>query len=306
MDQLSAMRAFVRVIQSGSFSAAAREQNSSQATVSKKVAALEAKLGVKLLTRSSRDQSLTQAGIDYYEQCVALLSELDEVEARVRSQVAAPQGTLRVTAPVAFGRLVLAPLMGEFLQRYPDIKIDMLLGDRHVDLIAEGVDVAIRARKLEDSSLVARHLFENPMLLVASPGYVEQHGAPREPADLKRHNCIVYSLMKTGNNWHFTRLGKEESVPVTGNLQSDNGDTNLEVVLSGLGITTLPIWMVDEYLRAGRLVQVLSDYQADQIPFNAIYPQNRYVPLKVRCFVDFLKEKLAESELFQGTRQAGA
>jgi DNA-binding transcriptional LysR family regulator len=112
--------------------------------------------------------------------------------------------------------------------------------------------------------------------------------------------------MKTGNNWHFSRQGKEVSVSVTGTIQSDNGDTNLEIVLSGQGITALPIWMVDEHLQAGRLVQVLSDYQADQIPFNAIYPQNRYVPLKVRCFIDFLKEKLAESELFQGTRQAGA
>lgn len=299
MDQLSAMRAFVRVVQTGSFSAVGRELNTTQATISKKVASLEAKLGVKLLTRSSRDVSLTQAGTDYYEQTVVMLSELDEVEARVRSQVATPQGTLRVTAPVAFGRLVLAPLIGEFLERYPDIKVDMSLGDRHVDLIAEGVDVAIRARKLEDSSLVARHLFENPMLLVASPSYLELHGEPREPADLKRHHCIVYSLLRTGNNWHFTYQGKEISVPVTGDFQSDSGDTNLEVVLSGLGITALPIWMVEEHLQSGRLVQLLTDYKADQIPFNAIYPQNRYVPLKVRCFVDFLKEKLAESTLFR-------
>ena len=298
MDQLGAMRAFVRVVQTGSFSAVGRELNTTQATISKKVAALEAKLGVKLLTRSSRDISLTQAGADYYEQTVVMLAELDEVEARVRSQVATPQGTLRVTAPVAFGRLVLAPIVGEFLEKYPDIKVDMSLGDRHVDLIAEGVDVAIRARKLEDSSLIARHLFDNPMLLVASPKYVKLHGEPREPADLKRHNCIVYSLLRTGNHWHFTHHGKEISVPVTGTFQSDSGDTNMEVALSGLGITALPIWMVKEHLRSGRLVQILTDYKADSIPFNAIYPQNRYVPLKVRCFVDFLKEKLAESALF--------
>ncbi len=299
MDQLGAMRAFVRVVQTGSFSAVGRELNTTQATISKKVAALEAKLGVKLLTRSSRDISLTQAGADYYEQTVVVLAELDEVEARVRSQVATPQGTLRVTAPAPFGRLVLAPIIGEFLERYPDIKLDMTLGDRHVDLIAEGVDVAIRARKLEDSSLIARHLFDNPMLLVASPEYVKLHGEPREPADLKRHNCIVYSLLRTGNYWHFTHQGKETSVPVTGTFQSDSGDTNLEVALSRLGITALPIWMVNEHLQSGRLVQLLSDYQADQIPFNAIYPQNRYVPLKVRCFVDFIKDKLAESTLFQ-------
>ncbi len=299
MDQLGAMRVFVRVVQTGSFSAVGRELNTTQATISKKVAALEAKLGVKLLTRSSRDVSLTQAGADYYEQTVVVLAELDEVEARVRSQIAAPQGTLRVAAPIAFGRLVLAPMIGEFIQRYPDIKIDMSLGDRHVDLMTEGVDVAIRARKLEDSSLIARHLFENPMLLVASPKYLERNGAPKTLDDLKQHNCIVYSLMKGINIWHFSYQGQERSIPVSGTFQSDNGDTNLEVVLAGLGITGLPIWMVDEYLRSGRLVRVLPDYQGDNIPFNAIYPQNRYVPLKVRCFVDFLKGKLAENELFQ-------
>ncbi len=305
MDQLSAMRAFVRVVQSGSFSAAAREQNSSQATVSKKVAALEAQLGVKLLTRSSRDLSLTQAGVDYYEHCVDLLAELEEVEARVRSQVAAPRGTLRVTAPVPFGRRVLAPLVGEFLQRYPDIQLDMSLGDRHVDLIAEGIDVAIRARKLEDSSLVARHLFDNPMLVVAAPDYLAREGTPREPGDLKRHNCIVYSLLKTLNNWHFSLEGKGFSVPVSGSFRSDSGDTNLAVALAGQGITQLPIWMVDEYLKSGRLVRLFEDYRADSIPFNALYSQSRYVPLKVRCFVDFLKEKLAENPLYEGARAPG-
>ena len=299
MDQLGAMRAFVRVVQTGSFSAVGRELNSTQATISKKVAALETKLGVKLLTRSSRDVSLTQAGTDYYEQCVVMLAELDEIEARVRSQVAKPQGRLRVSAPIAFGRLVIAPIIGEFLAMYPDIKVDMLLGDRHVDLVAEGVDLAIRARQLEDSSLVARHLFDNPMLLVASPEYLELHGAPREPIDLKRHNCIVYSLFRSINSWHFSRDGKEFTVPVSGSFQSDNGDTNLEVALAGVGIIQLPIWMVGEHLQSGRLIQLLPDYQTDKIPLNALYPQSRYVPLKVRSFVEFMKEKLADNAVFQ-------
>lgn len=299
MDQLGAMRAFVRVVQTGSFSAVGRELETTQATISKKVAALEAKLGAKLLNRSSRDVSLTQAGADYYEQAVVMLAELDEVESRIRSQVATPKGTLHVTAPVAFGRIVIAPIIGEFLEMYPDIKVDMSLGDRHVDLIAEGVDVAIRARRLEDSTLIARHLFENPMLLVASPEYLAQYGEPRKPADLKRHSCIVYSLLRSGNIWHFEQKGKEVSVPVNGRFQSDNGDTNLEVALAGLGIAELPMWMVAEHLQANRLKQVLIDYQADTVPFNAIYPQNRYVPLKVRCFVDFLKEKLADKTLYK-------
>ncbi|WP_432474512.1 LysR family transcriptional regulator [Amphritea sp. HPY] len=297
MDQLSAMRVFVRVVQTGSFSAVGREMNSSQATISKKVAALETRLGVKLLTRSSRDHSLTEAGVEYFEKCLILLAELDEVEARVRSQVASPRGVLKITAPVAFGRLVLASLIKDFLLQFPDIRIDLSLSDRHVDLIAEGVDIAIRARKLEDSTLIAQPLFDNPMLPIASPEYLESHGTPQHPDDLKEHNCILYSLAREAYIWRFHQADKTFSVPVSGNFQSDNGDTNLEVVLSGLGITQLPIWMVEEYLQTGKLIRLLSDYGTDSIPFNAIYPQNRYVPLKVRCFIDFLKQKLTERGL---------
>jgi len=293
MDQLGAMRTFVRVIQLGSFSAAARELNSTQATVSKKVAALETKLGVKLINRSSRDQSLTQAGIDYFDHCVTVLSEMDEVEAELRSHVASPKGLLRITAPIPFARLVLAPLLPEFLQRYPDIQIDMPLEERHLDLIAEGIDIAIRARKLEDSSLIAKPLFDNPLVLVASPNYVERFGEPKVPADLKQHDCIVYTLNKTLNNWHFSKGEAEETVAVSGSFRSSNGETNLALVLAGQGITQVPVWMVDEYIQSGKLVQLLSDYKTDYMPINIIYPQSRYLPLKVRCFINFLSEMLA-------------
>lgn len=299
MDQLGAMRAFVRVVQIGSFSAAAREQNTSQATISKKVAALEAKLGGKLLTRSSRDLSLTEAGAEYYEKCVAIIGELDEAEARVRSQVASPQGVIRIAAPVVFGRLFIAPVLAEFLSHYPEIKVDLALSDKHVDLIAEGIDVAVRARKLEDSSLVARHLFDNPMLLVAAPEYLDQQGEPKEPAELKRHNCLVYSMLKTVNIWHFDHDDEDISVPVAGNCQCDNGDVILQLVLDGAGLAQLPVWMVAEHLKSGRLKQVMPDYVAKPLPFNAIYPQSRYVPLKVRCFVDFMKQKLAENPVYR-------
>lgn len=297
MDQLSAMRVFVRVVQTGSFSAVGREMNSSQATISKKVAALETMLGVKLLTRSSRDHSLTEAGVEYFDKCLILLAELDEVEARVRSQVASPRGVLKITAPVAFGRLILASLIKDFLQQFPDIRIDLSLSDRHVDLIAEGVDIAIRARKLEDSTLIARPLFDNPMLPIASPEYLESHGTPQHPDDLKEHNCILYSLAREASIWRFRQADTTYYASASGSFQCDNGDTNLEVTLGGLGITQLPIWMVNEHLQAGRLVRLLPDYEADSIPFNAIFPQNRYVPLKVRCFIDFLKQKLTERGL---------
>lgn len=178
-------------MQTGNFSAAAREQNSSQANVSKRVAGLESLLGVKLLTRTSRELSLTEMGSEYYDKCLAILGELDEADAAVRSDTASPKGTLKIAAPIAVARLLLAPLITSFIEKYPEINIDMAASDAQVDLIAQGINIAIRAKKLEDSSLVARHLFDNPMLLVASPNYLEQRGVPAVPDDLKHHNCIV-------------------------------------------------------------------------------------------------------------------
>ncbi|MBA5761073.1 LysR family transcriptional regulator [Vibrio sp. 404] len=296
MDQLSAMRAFVRVVQTGSFSATGREMNSSQTTISKKVAALEKLIGVKLLTRSSRDHTLTPSGALYYQTCVDILNELDEAEAKARSEVALPQGVIRIAAPIAFGRLVIAPLIAEFFSHYPEIKVDLSLSDKHIDMISEGIDVAIRARKLEDSSLIARHLFDNHMLLLASPDYLAKHGEPQHPDELKQHNCLVYSQLQSINVWHFNRQDTQYSVPVNGNFKSDNGDVLLEVALTGMGLVQMPIWMVKEHLDSGRLQQVLSDFAGQNLPFNAIYPQNRYVPLKVRCFVDFLKQKLSSEQ----------
>ncbi|MCX2791314.1 LysR family transcriptional regulator [Vibrio sp. Sgm 5] len=296
MDQLSAMRAFVRVVQTGSFSATGREMNTSQTTISKKVAALEKKIGVKLLARSSRDHALTPAGAKYYQTCVDILGELDEAEAEARSEVASPQGTIRISAPVAFGRILLAPIMAEFFQRYPDIKVDLQLSDQHTDLISDGIDVAIRAKQLEDSTLIARHLFDNPMLVLAAPSYLQQHGEPKAPEDLKQHNCLVYSRMRDINVWSFTKQNQKHAVAVNGNFQSDNGDVLLEVALTGMGIVTLPIWMVEHHLKEGRLTQLMSDYIGQNLPFNAVYLQSRYTPLKVRCLIDYLKEKLPNVE----------
>lgn len=292
MDQLSAMRAFVRVVQTGSFSATGREMKTSQTTISKKVAALEKKIGVKLLARSSRDHALTPAGARYYQTCVDILGELDEAETAARSETASPQGTVRISAPVAFGRILLAPIMAEFFQRYPDIKVDLRLSDRHTDLISDGIDVAIRARQLEDSTLVARHLFDNPMLVLAAPSYLDRNGTPKKPDDLTQHNCLIYSGMQEVNIWRFTKEDKEHSVAVSGNFQSDNGDVLLEVALTGMGIVILPIWMVESHIKAGRLKQVMSDYLGQNLPFNAVYLQSRYTPLKVRCLIDYLKDKL--------------
>jgi DNA-binding transcriptional LysR family regulator len=296
MDKLSAMRAFVRVVQAGSFSAVGRELNTSQASISKKVAALEKDLGTKLLTRSSRDHSLTQVGQEYYKKCVAILAELDEAEAMAREDIAQPRGVLRISAPSAFASLILAPVIGEFLARYPQIKVEMSLSEQHTDLIASGIDLAIRGKKLEDSNLIARHLFENPMVAVAAPDYIKQHSEPQTPQELKEHNCLVYSLLSSMNVWHFESEGKQHSISVTGSFQCDNGDTLLHAALAGLGIVILPLWMASAPIKEGQLVELLTDYTTKPIPFNAVYPHNRYVPLKVRTFIEFLKEKLGQRE----------
>lgn len=292
------MRAFVLVVQTGSFSAAAREQGTSQATMSKKVAALEALLGVKLLSRTSRELSLTEVGQDYVHRCVSILGELDEAESNARSQMERPTGQLRISAPVVFGRQFIGPILTEFLKAYPELNVDLHLSDKHVDLIAERIDIAIRAKKLEDSTLVARHLFDNPMVLVAAPSYLETNAAIITPEQLTSHNCILYSMQKSINVWYFNQNDQRLSIPVSGNCRCDNGDVILQLAIDGSGIAQLPIWMVREYIDSGQLAIVLSDFEVKPLPFNAVYPQNRYVPLKVRRFVEFIKTKIEQSELY--------
>ncbi|ENO8809614.1 LysR family transcriptional regulator [Photobacterium damselae subsp. damselae] len=292
MDKLGAMRAFVRVVQTGSFSATGRELNTSQTAISKKVAALEKEIGVKLLTRNSRELALTPSGTEYFNKCVAILGEIDEAEASAREDVAVPKGVLRISAPIAFSRLVLASLLSEFNSLYPEISIDLLASDQHVDLISSGVDVAIRARNLEDSTLIARHLFDNVLMLFASPDYLAKNGTPNKPEDLLEHNCLVYSRLHSVNTWSFSCKQQEHLISVHGSFRCDNGDVLLDAALAGLGITHLPKWMVSRYVESGELVPLLVDYEGQKLPFNAVYLQNRYVPLKVRCFVDFLKQKI--------------
>ncbi|MCL2913905.1 LysR substrate-binding domain-containing protein [Shewanella corallii] len=292
MDKITAIRTFVRVVQSHSFSAVARELGSSQGTVSKRVAALEEMLGIRLLSRSSRELLLTPAGEEYYRHALAMLEELDELESRLKGDISRPRGMLRVAAPVAIGRILLAPVVKEFLDTYPDIQLSLSLSDAHVDLLSDGIDVAIRASQLEDSSLVARPLLANPMVAVASPCYLQQAGVPEHPSDLTAHACISYSRFRSSHLWQFHQGEELVSVQVGGRLQCDNGDTLLELALADNGIALLPEWMLTAALQSGQLVRVLSAYQARELPINAVYLNRRYVPLKVKCFIDFVKQRL--------------
>jgi len=291
VDQLSAMRAFVRVAETRSFSGAARSTGTTQATISKRIAALEEMLGVKLLIRSSREQALTEAGQDYFNHCVPILDAVDEAENIARSNTNKPRGLIRVTASADFGRSILLPLLREFMQRYPDIGIDLVLSNYPLDLIAGGIDVAIRAGHFEDSSLIAKPLGSMPLCLVASPAYLEQYGRPEHPNDLVNHDCPLYSPADNPRRWHFKDKGKTISVIIDGRFQCDDGDIILDMVLSGKGVTRLPYWLVHEQLNSGTLELLLADHAMPSGDIKMIYPDRKHLPLKTRYFLDFMAEK---------------
>ena len=298
MDQLSAMRAFVRVAETRSFSAAARSSGTTQATISKRIAALEEMLGVKLLIRSSREQALTEAGQDYFNQCIPILEAVDEAENLARSSTNKPRGLLRVTASGDFGRLILLPLFREFMQLYPDISIDLVLSNYQLDLISGGIDVAIRAGDFEDSSLIARTIGNMPLCLVASPGYLEKHGRPKHPNDLVNHDCPLYSPSDNPRRWHFRDKGKTISVMINGRFQCDDGDIILDMVMSGYGVTRLPYWLVHEQLSNGKLEMLLSEYAMPSGAIKMVYPDRKHLPLKTRYFIDFMAEQTKSHPAF--------
>ena len=291
MDQLSAMRAFVRVAETRSFSAAARSTGTTQATISKRIAGLEELLGVKLLIRSSREQALTEAGQDYFKHCVPILEAIDEAENLARSSTNNPRGQLRVTTSVDFGRLVLAPMLRDFMAHYPDISIDLVLSNHALDLIAGGIDVAIRAGQFEDSSLIAKPLGNIPLCLVATPAYLDRHGRPEHPNDLVDYECSLYSLADNPRRWYFREDQKTISVIVNGRFQSDNGDVILDMVLAGSSLCMLPYWLVHEQLGSGELELLLKDYAMPAGDIKMVYPDRKHLPLKTRSFLDFIAKQ---------------
>lgn len=298
MNQFEAMEIFTRVVATGSFSAAAREMDAGQPKVSKQIAALENRLGSRLLHRTSRRLTLTEAGQSYYEHCLSILEQVAEAEEIVQSFAADPRGRLRISSSVAFGRLHLAPYLPEFLERYSNIQLDLSLSDQFVDLIAGRIDVAIRIGSLSDSSLVARKLGTTPLVIVGAPSYFRQNGYPHHPKELRHHNCLVYTLLNTGHIWRFKEKKRELMVHVNGNCISDNTDGIRDVMVAGTGLAMVPSWMVQKELDSGLLETVLEDFLPWATPINAVYPMNKHVPLKLRCFVDFLKEKYQQNKLF--------
>ena len=293
MDRLLAMEAFVRVVDAGSFSTAARQWGRSKAVVSKYVNALEAHLGVQLLQRTTRSLSLTEVGRAYRARCADVLGEVESLEASVRKSVAAPRGPLRVTAPPGFASHYLDVMTKSFLDRFPEVTLDLDLTHRMVDLVEENIDVAIRLTEPRDSSLVARRLAPVPVIAVAAPSYLRRRGTPKDPADLREHDCLVDTNFRDQQRWRFrTSDTKVETVKVTGPVRVNDPDSIRELAEAGLGIGLVPKFVASEALRAGRLREVLKGKAAFDWSILAVYPRRQYLPLRVRAYVDHLVEQL--------------
>lgn len=292
MDLITSMSIFKRVVETGSFSAVARETGLSQPTVSKHVAELENRLGTKLLNRSTRQLSLTEAGKEYYDRCSELLSDLEELESSVGQSRSEPTGTLRVNIPVTFGRMYLLPILWEFMSQYPDLKIDLVMDDGYVDLVKDGVDLAIRVGPLPDSSLIARKIGDSPRVTVASPDYLAEHGEPKTLTDLEDHSCIVYTFLTTRNEWHFNGASGEEKLRVHGDFSASSPDAIREAVVAGVGIAVTPLWLVHDALTQGKVKEILTDYDPTPLEIHAVYPDRRFVPRRVGLFIDHLKTSM--------------
>ncbi|MGH8354328.1 MAG: LysR family transcriptional regulator [Pseudomonas sp.] len=289
MDRLRAFEMFVSVVSRGSFTRAADALDTSPANVTRYLNELESHLGTRLLNRSSRKLSLTESGEALYERCKAILDEVSEAEALASSSSLRPRGRLRINAPLSFGVQHLAPLWPEFMRQYPEVELDVALSDRVVDIVEEGYDLAIRISRAGTTSHAARKLATSQNILCAAPAYLERHGHPQTPADLREHLCLCYAY--SGDEWHLRAGdGKVHAVKVSGPLQTNNGDTARAAALAGCGVIWQPTFLIGDDLRSGRLVRLLPGYRLPAIDVLALYPSRRHLSAKVRVMVDFLVE----------------
>ena len=292
MDQATEMVIFVRAVEDGSFSAAARSLDLTPSAVSKQIRRLEDRLGVRLFNRTTRRISLTEAGQAYYDRCARIIAEIREAEEAVSSLSRSPRGTLRVSATVSFARVEVLPLINRFLRHYPEVSMDVDLTDRPVDLVEEGVDVAIQWREqMDDPSLIARRLAVNRRIICAAPDYIERHGMPATPEELQQHNCLTLNELSQFNDWEFDDPGRGRRViHVRGSFRANTADALYEAARAGVGLARLSTWLVAPDVRRGALVPVLPQYRHEQSAYYVVYPHRRHLSPKVRAFVDFLVE----------------
>jgi len=297
VDRFEAYQVFSQVVESGSFSKAAAKLDLSATATSRHIAELEAHLQTRLLNRTTRRISLTESGRALYERCVQILADLEEAEQEASRAAVVPRGTIKLTTSVNFGVRHLAPALAEFLAAHAEVRFDVSLSDRIVDLVEEGFDLGIRIGGTGSEHIVARKLGETRLVPCAAPAYLAAHAAPRTPEDLDRHNCLTYEYVSPKNVWRFRDpAGGERAVRVKGSVQSNNGDVLAEVAAGGAGIVFEPAFIVGPDVRAGRLVPLLQEYVPAPVPIYAVYPSRKHLSAKVRLFVEFLVARFAKAQ----------
>ncbi len=293
MECLKRMVIFSHVAETRSFSAAARKLGIARSAVSRHIALLEKSVGVRLLNRTTRSVSLTEAGETYYRSCARIVAEVETATRRIAQLRDEPAGTLKVAGPDSFGDQ-LATLAGRFMQQHPALHLELLLDDQVVDMVRDSIDVSIRVGWLNDTTLVARQLCESPRLLCASPAYLERHGRPETPAQLADHECIIFSLLPTPHQWTFEKNSRQENIHVKGRIKTNSATAVRALILDGTGIAPLSDFLVGDDIRAGRLVHLLPDHNCGSAGVYAVYQSRRYQQARVRLFIDFIQRRLQE------------
>lgn len=299
MDHFRQISTFVEVIARGSLSAAARAEGIAPAMIGRRLDALEARLGVKLLQRTTRKLALTDEGAVFLEDCQRILAELEEAEAAVSERSARATGHLVVSAPAGFGRQHVAPLVPSFLAEHREVSVNLNLSDRVVDVIGEGVDIAIRIASLTDSNLVGVKLADNHRVVVATPGYLKRYGTPQTLDDLSKHNCLAISSQGSQRGWTFRDHGKIVTMKVSGNMVCNDGAVLHDWAMAGRGLAWRSMWEVSSEIEAGQLVPVLEQYAAPGNDIYAVFAQRRHLPLRIRVFVDFLRHAYSQPEYWR-------
>ena len=304
MEPLAGIVAFAQVVETGSFSEAARRLRISKSVVSAQVQRLEERLGVRLLQRTTRKVAATEAGLAYYRRCARILAEAEAGEQEALALHREPRGTLRISAPDTFGWMHIAPALKEFLAGHPGLSVDLSLSSAHVDLVGQGLDLAVRIGRLpDDSPLVVRRLADSPLVACAAPSYLAARPAPARPSDLAQHDCLVFSPLGWGGKWGFVADSGTEWVTVSGSLATDSGEVLREAVLAGLGIAVLPAWAVADALADGALVRLLPRHPLPSSAIYAVYPSNRMMSAKVRAFVTFLARRFGRNPDWRTARR---
>ncbi|MGD8569797.1 MAG: LysR family transcriptional regulator [Gammaproteobacteria bacterium] len=293
MEHLTDIAVFVEVVKANSFTTAARELDLSRSVVSKYITRLEKRLGVRLLNRTTRRLSMTEAGQRFFQQSHSALMQLENAEGEIHAMQAEPKGLLRLSAPSSFGIIHLAPLLPQLRQTYPELNLELSISDKLVDIVDEGIDIAIRIGELPDSSLIAKRISPCRYVVCASPNYLKQHGKPETPDDLTQHNCLLFQFWDAPNQWQFlSRDNQFINIKVQGEIVSNNSLALRKIMLSGGGISMAPTFLVGDDIINGRLVPVLTDYHIKPISIYVVYPHRQYLTAKARAFLEFLSEHI--------------